>query len=365
MALAFLGLTGCSKKAEPSAEPQVVSGVRSFQVATEKLPEIVDLVGTVRAKESATLSPQVMGTIASIAVREGDHVRAGQPLISIEAAQLAAQSSQAEATLAAMEQQKAAAESEAALAASTLKRYEILKQQKSISPQEFDEVQSRSQAAASRLAMAGAQESEAKAAVTAARTMQGYTRIHAPFDGVVTERKADPGVMATPGVPILTIEHAGALRLEVAVDESLLSGIHVGQAIPVVIDALDGAAGSAVLEGKVAEIVPAADAASRSFLVKIDLPSVAGLHSGMSGHARLARGTRDAVVIPRSALVARGSLQSVYVIGPDQIAQPRYVSTGLSHGDSVEVLSGLSAGETVIDSPGERELSGKRIEAKP
>jgi RND family efflux transporter MFP subunit len=358
--LTLASLTGCSKKAEITVTPQVISGVRAFQTTNQKLPDTVDTVGTVRALESATLSSQVMGTVASIAVREGDHVRAGQTLISIDAAQLGSQAEQAHASVTAMGDQIAAAESDAALAASTLQRYRMLKEQKSVSPQEFDEVESRSKAAAARLAMVRSQSGAARAAESAARTMQGYTRIHAPFDGVVTERKVDPGAMAAPGSPLLTIEKGGALRLEVSVDESLLSLVHAGASIPVVIDTLGGQP----VEGKVSQIVPAADAGSRSFLVKIDLPAVPGLHSGMYGHAQLARGSRDVLTIPRSAVIAHGSMQSVYVIGQNRIAELRYISVGNSHGNEIEVLSGLSAGETVIDSPGERELGGKRIEVQ-
>jgi len=243
---------------------------------------------------------------------------------------------------------------------STLKRFEMLKAQKSVSPQEFDEVESRSKAASARLAMVRSQENEAIAAESAARTMQGYTRIRAPFDGIVTERKVDPGAMATPGSPLLTIEKAGALRLEVSVDESLLSFVHAGASIPVMLDTL----GSEAVDGKVTQIVPAADAGSRSFLVKIDLPNVPGLHSGMYGHAQLMRGTKDVLMIPRTAVVAHGSMQSVYVLGQNHVAELRYISVGVPHGNEIEVLSGLSAGETVIDSPGERELSGKRIEVQ-
>lgn len=357
--LAFTSLTACSKKSESSATPEVVP-VHLFQAATQILPETVDTVGTVRATESATLSSQIMGTITTVAVREGDRIRTGQLLLSIEAAQLSAQADRAHASVVAAEQQIAAAESETALAASTLKRFEMLKAQNSVSPQEFDEVQARAQAASARLAMVRSQETEAKAAESEARTMQGYTRIHAPFDGVVTERKADPGAMAMPGIPLLSIEKAGPLRLEVSVDESLLSSLRAGQGISVVIDTL----GSSPVPSKVAQIVPAADPASRSFLAKIDLPNLPGLHSGMFGHAMLQRGSRDALMIPTSAIVAHGSMQSVYVIGQNRIASVRYISAGNPHGNVVEVLSGLSAGESVVDSPGERELSGKRIEVQ-
>lgn len=358
--LAFAGLTACSNKPEPSATPQLIRGVRVFQATNQKLPDTVDAVGTVRAVESATLSSQVMGTITSIAVREGDHVRAGQTLVSIDAAQLASQVERAHAAVVAMGQQVTAAQSDATLAASTLKRYEMLKAQNSVSPQEFDEVQSRSQAASAHLAMVRAQEGEARAAESAARTMQGYTRIHAPFAGIVTERKVDPGAMATPGSPLLTIEKTVSLRLEVSVDESLLSLVHPGAGIPVRIDAL----GSEPVNGRIAQIVPAADPGSRSFLVKIDLPVSPVLHSGMYGHALLVRGSKDILLIPRTAIVNRGSMQNVYVLGPNQIAELRYVSLGNPHGNQIEVLSGLAAGETVIDSPGERELSGKRIEVQ-
>jgi RND family efflux transporter MFP subunit len=167
--------------------------------------------------------------------------------------------------------------------------------------------------------------------------------------------------MATPGSPLLTIEKTGSMRLEVPVDESLLSGVRLGAGISVVIDTL---AASPVL-GKIAQIVPTADPASRSFLVKIDLPSAKGLHSGMFGHAMLQRGTADVLMIPRSAIVVHGSMRTVFVIDQNRIASVRYVSTGNFHGSEVEVLSGLSAGESVVDSPGERELGGKRVEAQP
>jgi RND family efflux transporter MFP subunit len=359
--IALAVLTSCTNKAGPSAAPQMIHGVHLVQVARRKVPEIVDAVGTVRAAESATLSSQVMGTISNIAVREGDRVHAGQTLLTIDAAQMTAQVERADASVSAMQQQVAAAESEAALAASTLRRYEMLRAQKSVSPHEFEQIESQSKAAAARFAAVRAQQAEAVAAVSAARTMQGYTHIHAPFDGVVTERKVDGGSMASPGTPLLSIEKSGPLRLEISVDESLVSAVRPGSVIPVTVDALD----SAKMQGRVARIVPAADPGSRSFLVKLDLPSHAGLYSGMFGHASFTRGTsRDVLTIPRSAVAIHGSMQSVYVVGPDHIAQVRYISAGNTDEDEVEVLAGLSAGELLVDSPADRELSGKRIEAE-
>ena len=127
------------------------------------------------------------------------------------------------------------------------------------------------------------------------------------------------------------------------------------------IDAL----GNSDLSGKVAEIVPAADPGSRSFLVKVELPSDTRLRSGLFGRARFPHGERSSLLIPRSAIVERGQLQGVYVLDANQIAGLRYITLGKIAGEQVEVLSGLQAGEKLIVAPGDRELGGKRIAARP
>ena len=128
--------------------------------------------------------------------------------------------------------------------------------------------------------------------------------------------------------------------------------------MPVVIDSIS----ITPIEGKISQIIPAADPKSRSFLVKIALPPTPGLHSGMFGHALIARGMRDAVLIPSSAIVTHGSMHGVYAIGKNQLVALRYVTIGQRPGSKVEILSGVSGGESLVDSPGERELSGKRVE---
>jgi hypothetical protein len=109
--------------------------------------------------------------------------------------------------------------------------------------------------------------------------------------------------------------------------------------------------------------VPAADPSSHSFLVKIDLPSSNQARAGMYGTAEFANGVRQAILIPRSAVVVRGSLNCVYVLDGQEIAQLRYITLGGSQGSLVEVLSGVSAGEKLVDVPSDRDLAGKRIES--
>ena len=182
-------------------------------------------------------------------------------------------------------------------------------------------------------------------------------RIRAPFSGVVSEKKADAGTLASPGMPIFTLEDTRSFRLEVTVDESDIHLVHVGQGAPVAIDAM----GDIRLPGKIVQILPAADAASHSFLVKVELPAEAHLHSGFFGRARFPRGEASALLIPRTSLVERGQLQGVYVLDANEIAGLRYVTLGRTSGEHVEVLSGLQAGEKLVAAPGDRELGGKRI----
>jgi RND family efflux transporter MFP subunit len=188
--------------------------------------------------------------------------------------------------------------------------------------------------------------------------MLSYTRLTAPFAGVVTTRMADPGTMAAPGVPFLKIDQAGSLQLDASVDESTIGAIHKGMKVPVTIES----ASSSNLAGTVAEIVPAADPSSHSFLVKIDLPSSTQIRAGMYGTAMFSNGTKQAILIPRSAVVARGSLSCAYVLDSQGIAQLRYLTLGATQGDLVEVLSGVSTGEKLVDAPSDRDIAGKRIE---
>jgi RND family efflux transporter MFP subunit len=241
-----------------------------------------------------------------------------------------------------------------------LKRYQTLFEKKSVSPQEFDEVKARQQAALSRRDIAKAGQAQAQAALSQARTSLDYTRIRAPFDGVVTEKKADSGTLASPGMPIFTVEDVRRYRLEATVNESDLRYVRAGQQVSVAIDALENAA----LKGKVVQIVPAADPASRTFLVKIELPADTRLRSGLFGRAQFSRGERQALLIPRSAVVERGQLQGIYVLDQNKVAGLRYVTLGKPSGAEIEVLAGLQDGERLVAKPGAVELNGKRIEAE-
>ena len=345
-----------------SASPAVVETMQSrvVQSQQQQIPLNIRSTGTVHARQTTVISAQVVGRIQQVLVREGDSVRAGQTLAVLDDAALRASVDQAQAGVKAAQQQQAAAQTDAKLAASTLDRYRQLQAEKSVSPQEMDEVAQRAAAASARLEAVRSETDAARAQEAGAHTMLGYTHLVAPFAGVVTSRMADPGTLASPGVPLLQVDQAGALQLQATVDESAIATVHKGMKVQVTIDGTS----SANITGTVAEIDPAADPNSHSFTVKIALPSSSQLRAGMYGTAEFANGVRQAIVIPRSAVVSRGSLACAYVLDAQGIAQLRYLTLGAAQGNLVEVLSGVSPGEQLVDDPADRDIAGKRIEVR-
>lgn len=356
--MTFVGCSGEQKTV--GAAPELVNSVSVVAAQAANVPDVVEAVGTLRAAQTSQLAAQMMGNIVEIRVHEGDRIQRGQVLAVIDEAQPRAALDRAAAADLAAQQEITASDSDFNLAEATLKRYQTLYEKKSVSPQEFDEVNARYQAAQARRDMSRAGQSEAEAALDQARSALGYTRILAPFDGVVTEKKADVGALASPGMPIFTVEDLRRYRLEATVNESDLRCVHMGQQLPVLLDAL----GDKPLKGRVVEIVPAADPASRSFLVKIDIPSDPALRSGLFGRAQFTRGERSALLIPRTAVVERGQLQGVYVLDPNGIAGLRYITLGKPSVGQVEVLAGLQAGEMLVANPGGGELRGKKVESR-
>ena len=353
---------GCSTGRAPSAgAPEQVSGVSIAVVQSSVVPDWLEAVGTVRASQTAGIASQIAGNILEVRVHEGDRVRAGQLLAVIDDALPRTAVDQATAAQASAKQSLSAAESDSTLATSTLERYQQLYQKQEISAQQFDQVKTRAQSAQAQRDFARAEVSRSTAALEQARVSLGHSRVEAPFAGLVTQRQVDPGTFASVGLPLFTLEDTSRYRLEALLNERDMRSIHLGSEATVAIDAL----GEIELSGKVTQIVPTADPASRSFLVKIDLPIEAHLRSGLFGRARFSRGTRTALTIPRSAVVERVQIQAVYVLDAANIAILRYVTTGNALGQQVEVLSGLEGGERVAAAPGDRQLAGKHIEARP
>ncbi len=354
------GVSGCGEKTRTGTGggAPVVSGVTVESATSGAIPEQVEAVGTVRARNSSILAARIAGTVAALHVREGDRVAKGKLLVTLEAAEAVSGAAGAQAGVEEAARGVEEARSRKALADTTFERYRKLFQEQAVTRQEFDVRQTEKDMAAQGLARAEARLAQAHAGAKAAGTIAGYTRITAPISGVVTARTAEAGMTVFPGTPLLTVEEEGHYRLEVAAPETLSGKVKAGNPVSFSIDGV-----GAGMSGKVSEVVPAVDPATRTFTVKIDV-AVPGLRSGLYGRALFPAGTRQGVSAPKSAVVERGALTSVWVVGTDNSARMRLVKTGRAVGDRVEILSGLAAGERVVAGGTEKVVDGARVEQR-
>jgi multidrug efflux pump subunit AcrA (membrane-fusion protein) len=372
LTIPMLMTTACSRLETPVAATAAQGTAVAVQVETvadSEIAEIYRASGTVRARYTAAIAAKIAANILEIYVQTGDRVQAGQTLIVLDRRDLEAHLRRSEASGAEVE--SAITETENAVAAArtnlelarvTHKRFQDLLAKASVSQQEFDESQARLQSAEAALEIAAskrrqveARRSQAEAEVAAARVALGYATLTAPFAGLVTERKVDPGSLATPGAPMLTLEREGNLRLEASIDESRLGLARIGENVAVEMDGLNR-----TVTGRVAEIGPSVDSATRSFSVKIDLPALPGLRAGMFGRAAFDSGKRGALLVPQSAVLERGQIRSVHVVEGDT-ARLRFLTLGETHDEWREVLSGLTAGEKIVVAPPPQLADGGRV----
>lgn len=331
-ALAALS-AGCSthhaKRAETAPiEKQAVSVAFAREVSQAVGDEVI---GTVRARSVAVISSSVMGNVRALRVKVGSRVKAGEVLIQLSAGEIDAKANQAQAMFAQAELD--------------LKRAEQLKASQSIP--------------AARYEAATAQFRVAEAALAEANVMRGYTTLRAPFAGIITAKQCEVGDQALPGKPLLVLESPGALRLEASVPEAIAKLLHIGDALSAHFDSI-----AEPVTATVSELSPSADPVSRTVLVKLDLPSVPELRSGVFGRVTVRTGEQRAVIIPSTALVRRGQMELVFVVRDDR-AHLRIVRTGAEPDGTVKVLSGLDDGERVVVADAALLVDGQPLEVRP
>jgi multidrug efflux pump subunit AcrA (membrane-fusion protein) len=371
----LLVATGCARAVADAGgrdeTPVRISGV--VTVALEPTATTYRASGTGRGRNTAVITSKINGYVRSVPVRAGDAVTAGQTLAVLEADALDANVRGARAGLRQSQQARdeadnalQAATAEARLADVNLSRARNLYGERAMTRQEFDETETRRQraaaarqAASARLHRAQAAIDQAQAEVAAAQAGLANARIVAPFTGRVIERRVDPGSLATPGQPLLIVDERGPLRVDASVEESQAAHVHVGDAAAVTLEDLPRP-----VAGRVSEVVPAIDPASRAFIVKVELPALAGsgeLRPGMFARVAFRTGTTRALHVPASAVVPAGALDRVFVIENGR-ARLRLVTVGDPDSDGVEVLSGLSPGDVVIAAPPPDLRDGQRVE---
>lgn len=367
------------------------------RVEERALPRQLELSGTLTSVREATLSTRLSGRLLELTVEEGDHVNAGQVVARVDTSDLESRTAQAragevvaqagtvqaratvrtaqsgleqaQAQLKALQSQRGEVNARLELARTEHQRQSFLATEGAIAQQVADRARADFEVARSqqeqleaglKRAQAGveaarAQLEEARTGISSSQAMVeqaragteavasnlSYGLVQAPFPGVVSRKFLHQGELATPGAPILQIQDPYHLQLEVSVPEEALEAVRPGQT-------LELALGSRKLSGKVRQIVPEADPASRSFTVKVAVENPrADLIPGMYGKLGLTTGKRQAVLVPSKAVSRRGQLQEVQVIDPEGYPELRLIKTGQAQGEMLEVLSGLKADETV------------------
>ena len=361
--LAAMAGTACTAKAPaPGTDvPSVAVSLERVEVGDVTSP--VEAGGVVRARATAVIASRMMAPVAEVHVRPGDRVRRAEKLVTLDARETQANRARAAAALAAAQETVRAAESDVRAAE---ERISALASKRSATPQELDQALAGLNGAEAQLgarqahvAAAIAARDAERASLDAADVTASYALISAPFDGVITERTVDPGSMAVPGAPLLTLEDPTQFRLEVQLDEARAAAVSIGQTVDVLLDQ----AGTSTDNWHAGHVVEVArvDPASHSFLVKIDVPSAATIRSGLFGRARFAGPVRGVLTVPSSALLRRGQLTFVFMVDADSRARLRPVSAGAVTRDRVEALAGIQAGDTVVTNPPVSLSDGARV----
>jgi RND family efflux transporter MFP subunit len=323
--LASAFFSGCGKKEEQKAEKPVIRGLETYKSRSVEIDRIYETAGSVKPNVVSNVSSRLMGAIISIEVREGDAVKQGQLLAAIDDSDIRQKVRAAEMGL-------ETASSNRSLAEATYKRYAGMYSEKAVTAQEMDQIEAAKKSADSEYLRARAMLMEAK-------TFLGYSRIASPITGHVTKKMADEGSMASPGMPLMTVE-SDDNHIEASVDESLAGIIKTDTPVEVL------TSGKAT-RAHIKTIVPSVDPATRTFMIKV-LPDDQQLMSGQFVKIGLKLGKRRALTVPQSALINRGGLTGVYTVNPEGVISFRIVKTGTKTPSGVEVISGLSAGEMII-----------------
>lgn len=337
-------IEGAEAHAPAVAGRPVEPGAVLAPVSIVRRPTIEAAVGTIRAVHESAVASKLMAKVIEVNVQAGQEVQAGQVLVRLDDNDLRAQVRQAEAVVAAAQ----AARDQAQIEYDRIAR---LFEQATASKTEFDQ-------ADTALKSASAELERARQALVQAETVLEYATVRSPIDGKVIDKRVEVGDTARPGEVLLTLYDPTRMQLVASVRESLTQRLEVGRMIDVQIDAL-----AMTCEGRISEIVPEAESASRTFAVKVTGPCPPGVYSGMFGRLLIPLDEQDVLVIPRNAVRRVGQLDIVEVAeraagapgeavpGGPAALQRRIVQLGREFGDQVEILSGLRVGEDVLVPP--------------
>ena len=303
----------------------------------------VSFDAVVEAVRQTTVSAQVAGAIVALNVKAGDRVRAGQPLLRIDA-RAASQNASASAA------QVEAARANLNVAATEYERQKLLFQKQYISQSALDRAKAQFQSAQAQMQ---AQQAQARAA----QAESGFFVVNAPYAGVVSDVPVTLGDMAMPGRALLTLHDPSALRVTAAVPQTVLAGLTDTNAVRFELPGLASAPG--LLQPTQVQVLPVVDAATHTGQLRLTLPAgLKGVAPGMFARVWLPGAASrpdgagaERLFVPVRSVVRRSEMTGVYVLNPQGKPLLRQVRLGPVQGDRIEILSGVNKGERVAADP--------------
>jgi RND family efflux transporter MFP subunit len=351
--LSSLILTSCgSDKKENVADLPAIPVKVAGNSGNSNSPYVM-ASGKIESENSANLSTRMMGYVTKVNVKVGQNVSAGQLLVSINNTDLQAKKAQVDASIT----QATAAYNNAK---KDYDRFVNLFAQQSASQKELDDMRARYEMAQAGLQAAQQMKSEVNA-------QYKYTNITAPISGTITAKFAEQGDMASPGMPLLTIESPGALQAQVLVSEKNITLLKSGMSVKVTLKSTNKE-----VSGTVSEISKSSANTGGQYLVKINVSASKDLLPGMfvnvqfpfKNSGNVNQDFQEGVMIPKSAIVENGQLTGVYTVSLQNTAVLRWVKVGKTIGDQVEILSGLNSSESYIISAEGKLFNGAKVTTK-
>ena len=339
---------GNEKKNETNEKPVVVT-LSTVSTGTQSA---IIASGEIEAVQTANISTRVMGRITNIFVKPGDKVDKGQLLASVWDEDIKAKRAQADAMIAEAEGAYASAQKD-------YDRFNNLYQQQSATAKELDNVTLQYNSAKARVAAAKQMRSEVNANLS-------YSSLKAPFSGVVTQKLAEAGNIANPGMPILTIEQNGIFQVSAFISESDIKNILLGDVTNIQIKSTGKS-----FHGKIIQINPSSQFTGGQYIVKISIPVSAkkDVYAGMFANISIpikdtAYVKNEVELVPMAAILNRDELTGIYTLSTNNTAMLRWIRLGKTYGDKVEVISGLSKDEKFISSSESKLYNGAAVVVK-
>ncbi len=324
LAVIIMWTTGVFKDRVPPGtyphEPGVAlpENAKIFTVEKKAVSLPIDVTGTVFSEEMIHIAARINAYVRKVHAGAGTKVSEGDLLISLDDREI--------------RQQLASAEAELDQTRTEYHRTKRLFDTGASTHREYTAAQSAFR--------------RSRARMEELTVMLGFTEMRAPIDGVVTDRDIEAGDLAAPGQVLMTMYNPKAMRLEVPVPVRLSDRLNVGDRVPVKIEYP-----ARLYDGKVSEIVSQIDPAARTRTIKVQLPTQdSDILPGTFGRIWIEAAPEEGIFVPKSAVYSIGQLTMVQCAADGRVTR-RLVKTGADQGDSVEILSGLSHGESILVHP--------------